>query len=103
MLRFLVVTGYEDLKTIGYFTKSELAKLLMLIEKEGIKVEVGFDKKFARLYKNTFGIKPVMNRRGSFKMPQMGWYITYKDADDLRLKEIVLNSPFAYCLRGAIE
>ena len=88
------------MKTIGYFTKSEFAKLLMLIENEGIKVVVDFDKKFARLYKNTFGIKPVIHRRGSFKMPQMGWYIIYRDEDELKLKHVVLNSPFAYCLRG---
>ena len=88
------------MKTVGYFTKSELAKLLVLIEKEGINVEVDFDKKFARLYKNTFGIKPVINRRSTFKMPQMGWYIIYRDEDELSLKQVVLNSPFAYCLRG---
>jgi hypothetical protein len=94
------MTGCKNLKTIGYFTTSELAKLLALIEKEGIEVEVDFDKKFAKLYKNTFGIKPAINRRGSFKMPQMGWYIIYRDEDDLRLKQVVLNSPFAYCLQG---
>lgn len=88
------------MKTIGYFTKSELAELLVLIENEGIKVEVDFDKKFARLYKNTFGIKPVINRRGSFKMAHMGWYIIYRDEDELKLKHTVLNSPFAYCLSG---
>lgn len=88
------------MKTLGYFTKSELVKLLALIEKEGIKVEVAFDRKFARLYRNTFRIKPAINRRGSFKMPQMGWYVLFKDEDELRLKQVVSNSPFAYCLKG---
>ena len=87
------------MKTLGYFTKSELVKLLSLVEKEGIEVEVGFDKKFARFYKNTFGIKPVIKRRSSFKMPQMGWHIIYKDEDELKLRNVVLNSPFAYCLK----
>ena len=91
------------MKTIGYFTKPELVKLLVLIENEGIKVEVDFDKKFAKLYKNTFGIQPVINRRGSFKMPQMGWYIIYRDEDELRLKDKILNSPFAYCLNRLAE
>ena len=88
-----------DVKTLGYFTKSDLTKLLVLVKKEGIEVEVAFDKKFARLYKNTFGIKPVLKRGGSFKMPQMGWYIIYGDKDETRLKRVVRSSPFAYCLK----
>ena len=87
------------MKTLGYFTKPELVKLLLLLEKEGIQVEVAFDNNFARLYRNTFGINPVLHRASSFKMPQMGWYIIFKDEDELRLKHVVLNSPFAYCLK----
>jgi len=87
------------MKTLEYFTKPELTKLLLLLEKEGIQVEVAFDNKFARLYRNTFGINPVLRRASSFKMPRMGWYIIFKDEDELRLKHVVLNSPFAYCLK----
>jgi hypothetical protein len=88
------------MKTLEYFTKPELVKLLELLEKEGIQVEVAFDNNFARLYRNTFGIKPVLQRASSFRMPKMGWYIIFKDEDELRLKHIVLNSPFAYCLKN---
>ena len=68
--------------------------------KKGIQVEVAFDKKFARIYRNTFGIKPVLIRRSSSKMPPMGWYILFKDMDEAMLKYVVLNSPFAYCLKN---
>ena len=60
-----LMTGCWRMKTLGYFTKNEFIKLLALFEKEGIQVEVAFDKKFAQLYRNTFGIKPVINRRAS--------------------------------------
>ena len=80
-------------------TSESILESYPYLEKEDIQVDVAFDKKFARLYKNTFGIKPVINRRGSFKLPQMGWYILFKDEDELRLKHVVLNSPFAYCLK----
>ena len=87
------------MKTLGYFTKPELVKLLVSLEKEGIQVEVAFDNNFARLYRNTFGIKPVLHRASSFKMPQMGWYILFRVEDEVRLKHAVLNSSFAYCLK----
>jgi len=35
------------MNTLGYFTKPELVKLLVLLEKEGIQVEVAFDNNFA--------------------------------------------------------
>ena len=87
------------MKTIGYFTKPDLAKLLVLLEKEDIQVEVAFDNNFARLYRNTFGIKPALQRASSFKMPQMGWYILFRDEDEVRLRHVVLNTSFAYCLK----
>jgi hypothetical protein len=87
------------MKTLGYFTKPELVKLLVLLEKEGFQVEVAFDNNFARLYRNTFGIRPALQRASSFKMPQMGWYILFRDEDEARLRHIVLNSSFAYCLK----
>ena len=54
------------MKTLGYFTQPELVKLLVLLEKEGIQVEVAFDNNFARLYRNTFGINPVLHRASYF-------------------------------------
>jgi hypothetical protein len=87
------------MKTIGYFTKPDLAKLLVLLEKEDIQVEVAFDNNFARLYRNTFGIKPALQRASSFKMPQMGWYILFRDEDEVILRHVILNSSFAYCLK----
>jgi hypothetical protein len=87
------------MKTLGYFTKPELVKLLVLLEQEGIQVEVAFDSNFARLYRNTFGIKPVLHRASSFKMPQMGWYILFRDEDEVKLRHVVLNSSFAHCLK----
>ena len=87
------------MKTLGYFTQPELVKLLVLLEKEGIQVEVAFDNNFARLYRNTFGIKPVLRRASTFKLPLMGWYILFRDEDEVRLRHLVLNSSFAYCLK----
>lgn len=62
-------------------------------------MEVAFDNNFAQLYRNTFGIKPALQRASSFKMPQMGWYILFRDEDEVRLRHVVLNTSFAYCLK----
>jgi hypothetical protein len=76
------------MKTLEYSTRAELVKLLLLLEKEGIQVEVAFDNNFALLYRNTFGINPVLHGASSFKMPQMDWHIIFKDEDELRLNTL---------------
>ena len=54
----LFLTGCWRMKTLEYFTKPELVKLLLLLEKEGIQVEVAFDNNFARLYRKYFRHQP---------------------------------------------
>jgi hypothetical protein len=93
----------NEKKRLGYMSEADATRVLSLLEKNQLEASLHFDSEFAELYKKSFPIHPPLRRRSSYRLPEMGWFLEYDEAQEKAVQDILRDSSWAFLLQEPVE